>query len=147
MLKRESPLLFLMAYLLKILPHLFSKCGSTPYKDGKKPYKCGSTTYKDGKKPYKYGSTPYKEANTFNKCGSPGYKDGEIFNRCLNQTCNVGGSIQTFYVSQPNGLGYLWKYNFYKVLNFVKVPYVSLNILMAPLTTITKMIEPITRSG
>ena len=81
MLKRESPLLFLMAYLLKILPHLFSKCGSTPYKDGKKPYKCGSTTYKDGKKPYKYGSTTYKEADIFNKCGSPGYKDGEIFNR------------------------------------------------------------------
>ena len=55
MLKRESPLLFLMAHLLKILPHLFSKCGSTPYKDGKKPYKCGSTPYKDGKKPYKDG--------------------------------------------------------------------------------------------
>ena len=68
MLKRESPLLFLMAYLLKILPHLFSKCGSTPYKDGKKPYKCGSTSNKD--------------ANIFNKCGSTPDKEADIFSKC-----------------------------------------------------------------
>ena len=81
LLKRESPLLFLMAHLLKILPHLFSKCGSTPYKDGKKPYKCGSTPYKEADIFNKCGSPGYKDAIIFNKCGSPGHKDAEIFNR------------------------------------------------------------------